>query len=48
MRMTKEKKNKTTEIFRVALQNIMPIPPSNVVLTLTLLEKGKGGEMYGM
>ena len=44
---TKENKNKATEIFRVALQNIMPVPPSNVVLTLTLLER-KGGEMYGM
>ncbi len=46
MRTTKE--NKTTEIFSVAFHNIMPIPPSNVVLTLTLLEKEKGGEMYGM
>jgi hypothetical protein len=44
--MTKE--NKTTENFRVALQKIAPMPPSNVILTLTLLEKEKGGEMYGM
>jgi len=41
-------KNKATETFRVALQNISPAPPSNVVLTLTLLEKETGGEMYGM
>jgi len=40
-------KNKTTETFRVALQNVMPMPPSNVVLTLTLLQRN-GGEMYGM
>jgi len=46
MRMTKE--NKTTKFFGVALQKIIPMPPSNVILTLTLLEKGKGGEMYGM
>jgi len=45
MRMTN--KNKTTKIFKVALQNISPGPPSNVILTLTLL-KEKGGEMYGM
>jgi len=46
MRMTKE--NKTTKFFGVALQKITPMPPSNVILTLTLLEKEKGGEMYGM
>gem|GEM_PF-6186525 len=40
-------KNKTTEIFRVALQNIAPMPPINVVLTLSFLQR-KGGEMYGM
>ena len=44
--MTKE--NKTTKFFGVTLQKITPMPPSNVILTLTLLEKGKGGEMYGM
>jgi hypothetical protein len=44
--MTKE--NKKTKFFGVALQKITPMPPSNVILTLTLLEKGKGGEMYGM
>jgi hypothetical protein len=43
--MTNE--NKTTEFFRVALQKIAPMPPSNVILTLTLLQR-KGGEMYGM
>jgi len=41
-------KNKATKVFRVALQNVTPMPPSNVVLTLTLLEKETGGEMYGM
>jgi len=41
-------KNKTTEIFRVALQNVTPMPPNNIVLTLSLLEKENGGEMYGM
>jgi len=41
-------KDKATKNFSVALQNVMPIPPSNIVLTLTLLEKEKGGEMYGM
>jgi len=46
MRMTKE--NKTTKFFGVALQKITPMPPSNGILTLTLLEKEKGGEMYGM
>jgi len=45
--MTKENKNKTTEIFRVALQNVSSIPLSNVISTLTLLQR-KGGEMYGM
>jgi hypothetical protein len=45
MRMTKE--NKTTKKFRVALQNVTPMPPNNVVLTLSLLQR-KGGEMYGM
>jgi hypothetical protein len=40
-------KNKTTKHNQVALQKIAPMPPSNVILTLTLLQK-KGGEMYGM
>ncbi|MCJ8306091.1 MAG: hypothetical protein HRU07_03485 [Nitrosopumilus sp.] len=47
MRTNKENKNKTTKIFRVAIQNIAPTPPSNIVLTLTLLPR-PGGEMYGM
>ena len=46
MRMTN--KNKTTKKIKVALQKIAPMPPSNVILTLTLLEKEKGGETYGM
>ncbi len=46
MRMTN--KQKTTKNLKVALQKIAPMPPSNVILTLTLLEKEKGGEMYGM
>ena len=45
--MRTNNKNKTTTIYRVALQDIPSMPPSNIVLTLTLLEK-KGGEMYGM
>ncbi len=44
---TTESKNKTTTIYKVALQDIYSKSPSNVVLTLTLLER-KGGEMYGM
>ena len=46
MRMTN--KDKTTKHNQVALQKIAPMPPSKVILTLTLLEKEKGGEMYGM
>ena len=41
-------KKKTTEIFRVALQNVTSMSPNNVVFTLTLLDKEKGDEMYGM
>jgi hypothetical protein len=41
-------KNKTTKNFTVALQKIAPMPPSNVILMLTLLEKRNGGETYGM
>jgi len=46
MRMTN--KQKTTKNLKVALQKIAPMPPSNVILTLTLLEKRNGGETYGM
>jgi len=40
-------KNKTTEIFRVALQNVFP---ALLAMSFSLYPyfKEKGGEMYGM
>jgi len=47
MRMTAKNNYKRTETFNNVLENFTPIPPSNVTLTLTLLQR-PGGEMYGM
>jgi len=47
MRMTTRNNDKRTETFKYVLENFTPIPPSNVTLTLTLLQR-PGGEMYGM
>jgi hypothetical protein len=40
-------KIKTTEIFRVALQNVTPMPPT-ISFSLYPYFTEKGGEMYGM
>jgi len=48
MRMTTKDNYKRTETFNYVLENFTPIPPSNVILTLSLLQKNQGGEMYGM
>ena len=51
MRMARHDKNKTTEIVRVALQDITnqnSYPFGYDILTLTAHEKQRGGEMYGM
>ena len=47
MRMTKEDTKKTTKTFKFVQKNISSNSPSNVILTLFLLQR-TGGEMYGM
>ena len=48
MRMTRKQNYDTgTEYFKIVPENIMPIPPSNVTIILTLPQR-TGGEMYGM
>ena len=46
MRMTTNNDIRT-ETFKYVLENFKAMPPSNVTLTLTLLQR-PGGEMYGM
>ena len=48
MRMTKKDIKKRTRIFTFVQKNIALYSPSNVTLTLPLLQKNQGGEMYGM
>jgi hypothetical protein len=45
--MAAKDNDKGTEIFSHVLENFTPMPPSNVTLTPTLLQR-PGGEMYGM
>ncbi len=48
MRMTNNNIEKRTEIFEFVQKNIALDSPDNVNLTLFLLQKNQGGEMYGM
>jgi len=47
MRITTKNNDKRTENLKCVLENFTSNPPSNVILTLTLLQR-PGGEMYGM
>ena len=48
MRTTNKNIEKRTETFEFVQKNIALDPPDNVNLTLFLLQKNQGGEMYGM
>ena len=48
MRMTNKNIEKRTKTFESVQKNITLDLPDNVNLTLFLLQKNQGGEMYGM
>ena len=48
MRMTNKDIKKRIETFEFVQKNIALDSPNNVNLTLSLLQKNQGGEMYGM
>ena len=48
MRITKEDIQKRTRIFEFVQKNMTSNSSDSVTLTLDLLQKNQGGEMYGM